>query len=70
MLQEQLKVGGFVELTYPRVGSKDTPIYLGTLLSDVTLNESNGTIKMAKLTQLFYFLKQKDGLAENAKDFL
>ncbi|KAL3982688.1 Patched family protein [Acanthocheilonema viteae] len=37
----------------------DTPIYLGTVLSDVTLNELNGTIKAAKLTQLFYFLKQE-----------
>lgn len=37
----------------------DTPVYLGTLLSDITLNESNSTIKAAKLTQLFYFLKQE-----------
>ncbi|VDO23438.1 unnamed protein product [Brugia timori] len=74
MLQERMKVGNFVELTYPRAGSKvslslilmnneikfsDTPVYLGTVLSDVTLNESNGTIKAAKLTQLFYFLKQE-----------
>uniref|UniRef100_A0A1I7VZ19 Patched family protein n=1 Tax=Loa loa TaxID=7209 RepID=A0A1I7VZ19_LOALO len=59
MLQERLKVGNFVELTYPRAGSKDTPVYLGTLLSDVSLNDSNGTVKAAKLTQLFYFLKQE-----------
>lgn len=29
------------------------------MLSGVTLNESNGTINAAKLTQLFYFLKQE-----------
>ncbi|VDM91874.1 unnamed protein product [Litomosoides sigmodontis] len=63
MLQKQLKFGNFMELTYPRAGSKvkfsDTPIYLGTVLGGVTLNESNGTINAAKLTQLFYFLKQE-----------
>lgn len=37
----------------------DTPIYLGTVLNDVTLNETNGIIEVAKLTQLFYFLKQE-----------
>ncbi|VIO87325.1 conserved hypothetical protein [Brugia malayi] len=56
MLQERMKVGNFVELTYPRAGSK---VSLSLILSDVTLNESNGTIKAAKLTQLFYFLKQE-----------
>ncbi|CAG9530179.1 unnamed protein product [Cercopithifilaria johnstoni] len=32
---------------------------MGTVLSGVTLNESNGTIETAELTQLFYFLKQE-----------
>uniref|UniRef100_A0A915PRL7 SSD domain-containing protein n=1 Tax=Setaria digitata TaxID=48799 RepID=A0A915PRL7_9BILA len=62
MLQERLKVGNFVELTYPRAGSKDTPIYLGTVLSGVKLDESNNTIKTVKLTQLFYFLKQESNI--------
>ncbi|VDN08148.1 unnamed protein product [Thelazia callipaeda] len=62
MLQERLKVSSFLELTYPRAGSKDTPVYLGALLSDVKLNESAGIIKAAKLTQLFYFLKQESDI--------
>lgn len=38
---------------------QDTPVYLGSTLGDVTLDETNGTLRAAKITQLFYFLKQE-----------
>ncbi|VDM42575.1 unnamed protein product [Toxocara canis] len=59
MLRERVRVGHFIDLTYPKGGSKDTPVYLGSSLGDVSLDESNGTLKTAKITQLFYFLKQE-----------
>uniref|UniRef100_A0A0M3HPH2 SSD domain-containing protein n=1 Tax=Ascaris lumbricoides TaxID=6252 RepID=A0A0M3HPH2_ASCLU len=59
MLRERVRVGHFIDITYPKGGNKDTPVYLGSTLGDVTLDETNGTLRAAKITQLFYFLKQE-----------
>ncbi|EYC17939.1 hypothetical protein Y032_0029g1968 [Ancylostoma ceylanicum] len=83
MLLQRNKIGNFLDLSYPRGGNKDTPVYLGTVFGDVELFRENNTVKSAKITQLFYFLKQEqsivrryssefsyaDGLGENAERF-
>ncbi|CAI5454855.1 unnamed protein product [Caenorhabditis angaria] len=63
MLIQRHKVGKLVDLSYPRGGNKDTPVYLGTILGDITLFKNN-TIEDAKITQLFYFLKQEQKMVE------
>lgn len=44
------------------MNSQDTPVYLGTTLGDVQLYKTNHTVHEAKITQLFYFLKQEDDI--------
>ncbi|CAJ0933790.1 unnamed protein product, partial [Mesorhabditis belari] len=61
MLIERKKVHQVIDLTFPRGGTKDNPVYLGTTLGDVTLFPNN-TVETAKITQLFYFLKQEQKL--------
>ncbi|CAB3407312.1 unnamed protein product [Caenorhabditis bovis] len=63
MLLQREKVGEFLDLSYPRGGNKDTPVYLGTILGDVKLF-ANKTVADAKMTQLFYFLKQEQKMVE------
>lgn len=49
---------------------QDTPAYLGTALGDIVLNKSDNTIQTAKITQLFYFLKQESpSVREYSTDF-
>uniref|UniRef100_A0A915ETV7 SSD domain-containing protein n=1 Tax=Ditylenchus dipsaci TaxID=166011 RepID=A0A915ETV7_9BILA len=59
MFRQMTQVGKVIDLTYPKGGNKDTPAYLGTSLGDITLNRSDGTVQDAKITMLFYFLKQE-----------
>jgi len=64
------QVGRVIELTYPKGGNKDTPAYLGTALGDITLNKLDNTVQEAKITQLFYFLKQQpDKVMDYSTDF-
>ncbi|MFH4973871.1 hypothetical protein AB6A40_000580 [Gnathostoma spinigerum] len=58
MFKERFRVGKFINLSFPRGGNQDTPVYLGTTLGGVTLNDDR-TVKSANITQLFYFLKQQ-----------
>lgn len=59
-----------IELKYPRGGNKDTPVYLGTVIGDISLNRTDSTVIGAKITQLFYFLKQEPEIvASYSKDF-
>ena len=63
-------VGRVIELKYPRGGNKDTPVYLGTVIGDISLNRTDSTVIGAKITQLFYFLKQEPEIvASYSKDF-
>ncbi|KAL6724288.1 hypothetical protein Aduo_019188 [Ancylostoma duodenale] len=62
MLLQRNKIGNFLDLSYPRGGNKDTPVYLGTVFGDVELFRENNTVKSAKITQLFYFLKQEQSI--------
>ncbi|GMT06619.1 hypothetical protein PENTCL1PPCAC_28793 [Pristionchus entomophagus] len=62
MLRQRHKVGRVIDLSYPRGGNQDTPVYLGTTLGDVQLYTTNHTVREAKITQLFYFLKQEDDI--------
>ena len=58
MFKEMSKLGKVIDLKFPRGGNKDTPVYLGTAIGDIVLNQSDSTVAEAKITQLFYFLKQ------------
>ncbi|KAL3071877.1 hypothetical protein niasHT_031068 [Heterodera trifolii] len=58
MFRQMTQVGRLIDLRYPKGGNKDTPAYLGTALGDIALNGTDGTVMEAKVTQLFYFLKQ------------
>uniref|UniRef100_A0A0K0DPR1 SSD domain-containing protein n=1 Tax=Angiostrongylus cantonensis TaxID=6313 RepID=A0A0K0DPR1_ANGCA len=50
--------------------NKDTPVYLGTVLGEVELFKENNTVKSAKVTQLFYFLKQEQSIVRRySSDF-
>uniref|UniRef100_A0A1I7Z7R4 SSD domain-containing protein n=1 Tax=Steinernema glaseri TaxID=37863 RepID=A0A1I7Z7R4_9BILA len=60
MFQQMSKVGRVIDLTYPKGGNQDTPAYLGTTLGDITLNETDHTVQEAKITQIFFFLKQEE----------
>ncbi|VDK43141.1 unnamed protein product [Anisakis simplex] len=78
MLRERIRVGHFIDLTYPKGGNKDTPVYLGSALGNVRLDEYTNVLRSAKITQLFYFLKQKpnvmahysSGFSYAVEDFL
>ncbi|KAH7732203.1 patched family protein [Aphelenchoides avenae] len=59
MFREMTKVGRVIDLSFPKGGNKDTPAYLGTALGDITLNKTDNTVNEARITQLFYFLKQE-----------
>ncbi|CAI2358232.1 unnamed protein product [Caenorhabditis sp. 36 PRJEB53466] len=63
MLIHRHDVNQVLDMHYPKGGNKDTPVYLGSIFGDVQLSE-NGTIEDAKLTQLFYFLKQDQKMVE------
>ncbi|VDM54575.1 unnamed protein product [Angiostrongylus costaricensis] len=70
MFLQRNKVGQFIDLSYPRGGNKDTPVYLGTVLGEVELFKENDTVKSAKVTQLFYFLKQEQSIVRRySSDF-
>ncbi|KJH47116.1 patched family protein [Dictyocaulus viviparus] len=70
MLLQRNKVGQLIDLSYPRGGNKDTPVYLGTVLGEVELFKENKTVKNAKITQLFYFLKQEQSIVRRySSDF-
>ncbi|CAD5221450.1 unnamed protein product [Bursaphelenchus xylophilus] len=58
MFRQMSKVGRVIDLKYPKGGNKDTPAYLGTAIGDIVLNKTDNTVQEAKITQLFYFLKQ------------
>ncbi|TMS36311.1 hypothetical protein L596_003505 [Steinernema carpocapsae] len=60
MFQQMSKVGRVIDLTYPKGGNQDTPAYLGTTLGDITLNETDHTVMEARITQIFFFLKQQE----------
>ncbi|CAO4387108.1 unnamed protein product [Caenorhabditis nigoni] len=63
MLIRRNDVNQVLDLHFPRGGTKDTPVYLGSIFGDVNFFE-NGTLSDAKLTQLFYFLKQDQKMVE------
>ncbi|VDK54807.1 unnamed protein product, partial [Cylicostephanus goldi] len=70
MLLERNRIGHFLDLSYPRGGNKDTPVYLGTIFGDVEVFRENNTVKSAKITQLFYFLKQEQSIVRRySSDF-
>uniref|UniRef100_A0A183BLW0 SSD domain-containing protein n=1 Tax=Globodera pallida TaxID=36090 RepID=A0A183BLW0_GLOPA len=58
MFRRMAQVGRVIDLRYPKGGNKDTPAYLGTAIGDIKLNGTDGTVLEAKITQLFFFLKQ------------
>ncbi|CAJ0582992.1 unnamed protein product, partial [Mesorhabditis spiculigera] len=61
MFLQRSRVDKVIDLSFPRGGTKDNPVYLGTTLGDVVLFP-NSTVASAKITQLFYFLKQDQKL--------
>ncbi|CAA93751.2 SSD domain-containing protein [Caenorhabditis elegans] len=63
MLLRRNDVNQILDLHFPRGGTKDTPVYLGGIFGDVQFFQ-NGTLSDAKLTQLFYFLKQDQKMVE------
>lgn len=58
MFKEMSKLGRVIDLNFPKGGNKDTPVYLGAAIGDITLNETDNTVVAAGITQLFFFLKQ------------
>uniref|UniRef100_A0A7E4WBE9 SSD domain-containing protein n=1 Tax=Panagrellus redivivus TaxID=6233 RepID=A0A7E4WBE9_PANRE len=62
MFKEMSRLGRVIDLSFPRGGNKDTPVYLGSAIGDIVLNETDSTVLEAKITQLFYFLKQSPDL--------
>uniref|UniRef100_A0AC34GPD2 SSD domain-containing protein n=1 Tax=Panagrolaimus sp. ES5 TaxID=591445 RepID=A0AC34GPD2_9BILA len=60
MFKEMSKLGKVIDLKFPRGGNQDTPVYLGSAIGDIVLNKSDSTVAEARITQLFYFLKQSD----------
>ena len=70
MFKEMSKLGRVIDLNFPKGGNKDTPVYLGTAIGDITLNETDNTVITAGITQLFYFLKQSpDSVREYSTAF-
>uniref|UniRef100_A0A914XTT4 SSD domain-containing protein n=1 Tax=Plectus sambesii TaxID=2011161 RepID=A0A914XTT4_9BILA len=58
MFADREKVGKYVDLSFPKGGKQDTPVYLGGSVGEVTLNKTDRTVLKANVTQMFYFLKQ------------
>jgi predicted RND superfamily exporter protein len=59
MFEDRVQIGKYVDLSFPKGGKQDTPVYLGGALGEVTLNETDRTVLTANVTQMFYFLKQQ-----------
>ncbi|EGT40756.1 CBN-DAF-6 protein [Caenorhabditis brenneri] len=68
MLIRRNDVNQILDLHFPRGGTKDTPVYLGSIFGDVNFYE-NGTVSDAKLTQLFYFLKQNGTNSKRVEEY-
>uniref|UniRef100_A0A0N5ASY9 SSD domain-containing protein n=1 Tax=Syphacia muris TaxID=451379 RepID=A0A0N5ASY9_9BILA len=70
MLKERRRLAGYIDLKFPKGGTTDTPVYLGTALGGVTLNQTDNTILSAKMVQMTYFLKQEtDVIAHYSSQF-
>jgi hypothetical protein len=70
MFRQMVKLGKVINLSYPKGGNQDTPAYLGTSIGDILLNKTDNTLLEAKITQLFYFLKQEpESVRKYSTDF-